>query len=350
MEKLEFLKLLTEGHGVSGFEFRLSKAVADAFRDLSDSVYIDKLGNIIAHKSGIGCGDVKIMMAAHLDEIGFMVKYIEANGFIRFASIGGIDPRTTVGQEVTVHGLKDIPGYIGSKPPHLQDSKEQDTAIKLEDMIIDTGYSKDVLETIVSVGDTITINRETSMLLNNRVTGKAMDDRAGIVALLETLKELKGYNHYADVYMVATVQEEVSMSGAFVSSYSINPDIGIAVDVGFGRTPELDKADSLELGKGPGITLGGNIHPGLRKKMMDIGKNNGIPLQTEVAPGPTGTDARAMQITREGIPALVVSIPLRYMHTSVELLDLEDISLTARLLANFANSIKEGELEGLLCF
>lgn len=350
MDKYEFLELLTNGHGVSGFEYTLSKTVIDAFTPLCDSVKIDKMGNVIAHKKGSGDGAVKIMMAAHLDEIGFMVKYIEDNGFIRFTTIGGIDPRTTVGQEVWVHGEKTILGVVGSKPPHLQDAKEQDEAIKLEDMIIDTGFSREKLQELISIGDTITVKRDTVKLLNTKAAGKAMDDRAGVAALLETLKMLQDLNHYPDVYMVATVQEEVSMTGAFTSTYHIQPDIGIAVDVGFGTTPELEKADSIELGKGPGITIGGNVHPTLMKRMFETGKLHGIPCQKDVAPGPTGTDARAMQITKEGIPALVVSIPLRYMHTSVELLDLEDIHHTARLLAHFANSVKEGELEGLLCF
>lgn len=350
MDKYEFLELLTNGHGVSGFEYTLSKTVIDAFTPLCDSVKIDKMGNVIAHKKGSGDGAVKIMMAAHLDEIGFMVKYIEDNGFIRFTTIGGIDPRTTVGQEVWVHGEKTILGVVGSKPPHLQDAKEQDEAIKLEDMIIDTGFSREKLQELISIGDTITVKRDTVKLLNTKAAGKAMDDRAGVAALLETLKMLQDLNHYPDVYMVATVQEEVSMTGAFTSTYHIQPDIGIAVDVGFGTTPELEKDDSIELGKGPGITIGGNVHPTLMKRMFETGKLHGIPCQKDVAPGPTGTDARAMQITKEGIPALVVSIPLRYMHTSVELLDLEDIHHTARLLAHFANSVKEGELEGLLCF
>ncbi len=350
MDKYEFLELLTNGHGVSGFEYTLSKAVIDAFTPLCDSVKIDKMGNVIAHKKGSGDGAVKIMMAAHLDEIGFMVKYIEDNGFIRFTTIGGIDPRTTIGQEVWVHGVETILGVVGSKPPHLQDSKEQEETIKLEDMIIDTGYSKEKLLELVSIGDTITVKRDTVKLLNTKAAGKAMDDRAGVAALLETLKILQGMNHYPDVYMVATVQEEVSMTGAFTSTYHIQPDIGIAVDVGFGTTPELEKADTIELGKGPGITIGGNVHPTLVKRLFETGKVHGIPCQKDVAPGPTGTDARAMQITKEGIPALVVSIPLRYMHTSVELLDLEDIHHTARLLAQFTNSVKEGELEGLLCF
>lgn len=140
------------------------------------------------------------------------------------------------------------------------------------------------------------------------------------------------------------------MGGALTSTYSINPDIGIAVDVGFGTTPELSSSDSIEMGKGPGITLGGNIHPNLRKKLVEIAKEYNIPYQMEITPGPTGTDARAMQITREGIPSLVLSVPLRYMHTSVEVLDMQDVKNSGKLLAFFIASISSDNLEGLLCY
>ena len=351
MDGKEFLQKLSNGDGISGFEYRIKDIIMDAFREYSDSIEVDKLGSIIALKKGSGNGKVKIMIAAHMDEIGFMVKAIEDNGFLRFTSIGGIDPRTILGQEVMVHGKESILGVIGSKPPHLQTAEEQKKTIKMEDMIIDPGFNKERVSQIVEIGDSITINRKMIDLLNNRVSGKAMDDRAGVVVLYEILKLLHEIKHFADIYLVATVQEEVTMSGASTSAYKINPDIGIAVDVGFGATPDLAKSDTLELGEGPGITLGGNIHPGLRKKLIDVSKEFNIKTQMDVNAGPTGTDARAIQITRAGIPSLVVSIPLRYMHTSVELLDLEDIHTTARLLAFYINSIKnEDELEALLCY
>ncbi|MDY0234503.1 MAG: M42 family metallopeptidase [Gudongella sp.] len=351
MEVKDFLSMLSNGNGISGFEYRIKDTIIDAFREYSDEIEVDRLGNIIALKKGTGNGKIKIMIAAHMDEIGLMVKAIENNGFLRFTSIGGIDPRTILGQEVMVHGKDSILGVVGSKPPHLQTSEEQKKTIQMEDMIIDLGFTKERVSEIVEIGDTITINRKMIDLLNNRVSGKAMDDRAGLASLYELLKMLHEINHFADIYIVATVQEEVTMSGAFTSSYRVNPDIGIAVDVGFGATPELAKSDSLELGEGPGITLGGNIHPGLRKKLIEVSKEFNIKTQMDVDAGPTGTDARAIQITREGIPALVVSIPLRYMHTSVEVLDLDDVFTTAKLLAFYINSIKnEDELEALLCY
>ena len=351
MEGKEFLRKLSNGDGISGFEYRIKDTIIDAFKEYSDEIQVDKLGSVIVLKKGSGKGKIKIMVATHMDEIGFMVKAIEDNGFLRFTSIGGIDPRTILAQEVMVHGKESILGIIGSKPPHLQSEEEQKKTIKMEDMIIDLGFTKEKVSQLVEIGDSITINRKMVDLLNNRVSGKAMDDRAGVLAAYELLKLLNEINHYADVYLVATVQEEVTMSGASTSAYSINPDIGIAVDVGFGATPELSKSDSLELGEGPGITLGGNIHPGLRKRLMEVSKEFNIKTQIEVDAGPTGTDASAIQITRAGIPSLVLSIPLRYMHTSVEVLDLEDISSTAKLLAFYINSIKnEDELEALLCY
>lgn len=351
MSNIEFLKLLSNHHGISGFESTLNEKIISYFKKYSDEVSVDKLGNITALKKGSSSGEkIKIMLAAHMDEIGLMVKDIEENGFLRFTSVGGIDPRTILGQEVLVHGRESLFGVIGAKPPHLQEASEQNKAIKMDDMTIDIGLSYEKVMELVNIGDPITINRSLIELKNDRVAGKALDDRAGLVALLECLKELENLNHEPDVYFVATVQEEVSMAGALTAAYRINPDIGIAVDVGFGSTPELDKSDSIELGKGPGITLGGNIHPGLRKKLVATANEYNIPHQMEINVGPTGTDARAIQITREGIPALVLSIPLRYMHTSVELIDMIDLKHTGKLLAFFIKEISKENLEGLLCY
>lgn len=351
MKTLDFLETLSNGYSVSGCESNLNSTITSAFEKYCDEINVDNMGNIIAVKKGISKKDnIKIMIAAHMDEIGLMVKDIEENGFLRFTNVGGIDPRTIVGQEVIVHGKKDLFGVIGSKPPHLQDSEEQKKAIKMEDMTIDVGLSKERVEEFVSIGDSININRDLISLKNNRVSGKSLDNKTGVAVLLETLRELENIKHEADIYFVATVQEEVSMAGALTSTYNINPDIGIAVDVGFGHTPELNEAKTINLSKGPGITLGGNIHPGLRRQLIDVTKRYNIPNQIEVTPGPTGTDARAMQITRGGIPCLVISIPLRYMHTSVEVIDLDDVNSASKLLAFFISSISNENLEGLLCY
>lgn len=351
MDTKEFLTVLSDGSTVSGYEYRMNDFILSAFEKYLNETIVDDFGNIICLKKGRNnFSNLKIMLAAHIDEIGLMVKYIEKNGFIRFTSIGGIDPRTILGQEVIVHGKKDLFGVICSKPPHLQEADEVNKAIKMDDMIIDLGYSKEELEDLISIGDVITIRRKFKSLQGNRVVGKALDNKAGVAAMYECAKELVNINHEADVYFVSTVQEEVGVRGAFTSTYRINPDIGIAIDVGFGSTPELSKADTLDMGKGPGITIGGNIHPGLREHLVKVAKEYNIPFQYEITPGPTGTDGRAIQITKEGIPTLCLSIPLRYMHTSVETIDMIDLKNTGKLLAFFIASISNENLEGLLCY
>lgn len=351
MNTKELLYNLCVGYSVSGHESDIEETIKEAFSEYADNVVIDKLGNIIILKKGKNnTYNRKILVAGHMDEIGLMVKSIEKNGFIKFTNIGGIDPRTILGQEVTVHGKKKLFGVIVSKPPHLQDSSESDKALKMEELYIDLGYKDEYIKRHISIGDVITINRGFTELIGERVTGKSLDDKAGIVSMYECIKELSRIEHESDIYFVCTVQEEVGLRGATTSAYSINPDIGIAIDVGFGSTPELPSRHTIDMGKGPGITIGGNIHSKLREKIVEVGKEYNIPFQHEVAPGGTGTDANAIQLTREGIPALCLSIPLRYMHTSVEVIDMRDIKYTAKLLTFFIASITNDNLEGLLCY
>jgi len=351
LEAKQLLGLLSEKSGVSGYENSISSFITQVFRDLTDEITKDKLGNVIALKKGENnLSNIKIMLAAHMDEIGLMVTDIDDEGFIKFTTIGGIDPRTLLAQEVIVHGKRDLFGVIGAKPPHLQDESEREKAVKIENLNIDVGFSKEQLNGTVEIGNIITINRSYLELNGSWVSGKALDNRAGVVTMFECAKELKLLKHQADVFFVSTVQEEVGVRGATTSTYKINPDIGIAIDVGFGSTPEIPKEYTLDMGKGPGITIGGNIHPKLREKLVEIAKEYNIPHQFEIDPGPTGTDARAMQITRCGIPTLLISLPLRYMHTSIETINIDDIKASAKLLARLISCISQDNLEGLLCY
>lgn len=351
MEIKEFLRNLSNSNSVSGHEKNISNFIADTFREYSDDIEYDKLGSIIAKKNGIkNKSNLKIMIAAHMDEIGLMVKDFDEVGTIRFTSVGGIDPRTLVAQEVIVHGKEDLFGVIGTKPPHLLDSYDSDKAFEMDDLYIDIGYKEKKVKELVSIGDIITINREFVELESDTVTGKSLDDKAGVATMLQCAKELNKLNHEANVYFVSTVQEEVGTRGAITSTYKINPDIGIAIDVGFGKTPELDKADSIEMKKGPAITLGGNIHPTLREKIVEVAQEYNIPYQFEVEVGPTGTDGRSIQISRAGVPCLVISLPLRYMHTSVETINMNDIKNTGNLIARFISEITSDNLEGYLCY
>lgn len=350
MSYMDFLEKLSEASGVSGYEGEVSNIIKESFNGLVDDISSDNLGNLICLKKGKNPKGRKIMLAAHMDEIGLMVKDIDKNGFIRFTNIGGIDQRTLLCQEVIIHGREKVYGIIGVKPPHLTTADERSKAMEIEDLMIDTGYDREELIKLVDIGDIITMKRRVSRLQNNHIAGKALDDRAGVAALYSCLHELKKINHEIDVYLVATVQEEVGTRGAITSTFDIQPDIGIAIDVGFGKTPELNQYDTIEMGKGPAFTVGPNIHPGVFKHLKTIAKDNYIPYQIEVAAGPSGTDAWPMQVSRSGVATGVLSIPLRYMHTSVETINMTDIEKSGKVLAYFIASLNDENMEELLCY
>jgi len=351
MEGKRFVAELSNAVGVSGYEQKISKQVAQEFDKYTDEIEYDALGNLISCKRGTGnFSELKIMLAAHMDEIGLMVTKIEEGGFLRFTPVGGVDQRTLVGQEVMVHGKASLQGVIGAKPPHIQSAKEVTKAYKMEDMYIDLGLTEKEVNSQIRVGDIVSIKREFCDLKNDRVTGKALDDRAGVLMILETLKNLTKLKHQIDVYGVATVQEEVGVRGAITSTYGIVPDIGIAIDVCHATMPGVSKEDAAELGKGPAIGFGPHVHPKIFKKLTEIAKELDIPYQIEPSNRPGGTDAYAIQVTRAGIPTALLSIPLRYMHTSVETASLDDIKRGARLLAHFIVEINAEFVEGLRCF
>lgn len=348
LETKDFLRGLSEATGISGYEGGIASLVEAAFRPYIDEVRRDKLGNCILFKRGNGREPrPKVMFAAHMDEIGLMVTKIEERGFIRFTRVGGIDPRTILAQEVMVHGKRPLPGVIGAKPPHLTSAEEARKAPGMEDLFVDVGLPKEEVEGLVRLGDLITVRRQFIELLGGAVAGKAFDDRAGVAILLEAMRELHRIKHEADIYAVATVQEEVTLGGAITSTYGILPDVGIAVDVTFGDMPGLPDQDTFVMDKGPAIAIGPNIHPKVHEALTKTARDLAIPFQVDVAPGATGTDAWAIQVARTGVPTGLVSLPLRYMHTSVEMTCLSDIKKSGRLLAEFAAGVDGTFLEGL---
>jgi len=352
VEIRRFLSDICEVYGVSGFEHQVAALIKAALCPFADQVRQDKLGNVAFYKRGEreeGAGP-RILLAAHMDEIGLMITKIEEGGFLRFAPVGGIDPRAIVGQEVLIFGRKALPGVIGAKPPHLTDADEREKGHEMEDLFIDLVLSEQEVRRQVSAGDLAVIRRESLALAGNTFVAKALDDRAGVAVLLHCLQELSKLRHRSDVFAVVTVQEEVGVRGATVSAYGILPDIGIAVDVTHGEMPGVPEHETAQLGKGPVICLGPNIHPKLGAELQRLAKECLIPHQLEVSPGPTATDARAIQVTRDGIPAALISIPLRYMHTSVELVDLEDVRQAGRLLAHFIVAVDMAFVEGLTCY
>lgn len=335
MQIAPLLKKLSEARGISGYEAEVRGIVAEEFGRYADEVQTDKLGSVIALKKGEGEEPRhRIMLAGHIDEIGLIVTKLE-QGFLHFTSVGGFDERTLLGQEVTVHGRKDLPGIIGSRPPHVLPQEEREKTIPMDKLFIDVGMGEEELERLVRVGDLVTLRRKFTPLQGDLVTGKAFDDRAAVASILVCLEGLASVRHVWDVYAVATVQEEVGLRGAITSAYGLAPDVGIAIDVTFGNQPNVSEAESVSIGKGPAIGFGPNIHPKLHQTLVEVARELEIPYQVEPIPGQSGTDAWAIQVTREGIPTALLSIPLRYMHTSVETLSLKDVERTGRLMAGF---------------
>jgi tetrahedral aminopeptidase len=344
----ETLKELSAGTGISGNEDLIFTRIADEFRKYCDEVTVDKFYNVVALKKGSGKNKKRVLCMAHMDEIGFLVKKIEEKGFLHISPIGGIDPKILSASEVIIHGKQAILGIIGAKPPHLMKPEEANKATKMEDLLVDTGYSTDQLKELVGVGDPVSFRAWPVELLNERMATKSMDNRAGVAVLLKTAEILSHIKHENDVIFVASVQEEVGLRGAIMAAYQVNPDVGIVVDVGFSDFPEGPKTEVYPLGKGPAVAVGPNLHRKSTKKMMELAKEHNIPIQIDTEPGNTGTEAWAVQVTQEGIPTMLLSIPLRYMHTSIETLCVEDVKNTASLMAKWC-SLSIHEMEECLC-
>ncbi len=340
MKTIEILKSFTEASGVSGDEQEIAELVRKFFSQNADKAYIDKLNNVIGFKKGDESSG-KIMFASHIDQIGLMVNKIDENGFINFVPIGGHDPRVLLGQDVIILGKKQIKGVIGTTPPHLQKKKDKNKVTPIEDLYIDTGLKKEVVEEKISVGDAIIFDTAAVELQNENIASQAMDNRAGVVVLVEVLKELRNLKHNWDVYMVGTSQEEVGVRGVSTSAYKIKPDVGVVIDVTFGYSPGAKKHKVTKLNKGGSIDSGPNFHPYLTKKLIELADEWEIPFQKSFAARPGGTDAYSLQISGEGIPVVQMGIPLRYMHTTVETLNIQDIKRIAKILALFVSRVDD---------
>ncbi|MCW3489974.1 M42 family metallopeptidase [Dethiobacter alkaliphilus] len=320
----DLLKKLSETYGPAGREEQIARVIRDEIKDHVDEVYTDNMGNLYAVKKGYG---TKVMIAAHMDEIGVIVTYIEEKGFLRFSNVGGLNPHVLLGQRLIF--ANGTVGTIGMEK--LDDIKK----LSLDKLYIDIG-AKDREEAAkkVKIGDVATYHRNVEFA-DNRVIGKAMDNRAGCAVLIKAIQELGQTSN--EIHAVFTAQEEVGLRGSRTSTYRINPDIGLAVDVTLtGDTPEAPKMD-VSLGKGPTVKVKDAsviCHPRLKDLLSGLAENNQIPYQYEVLLA-GGTDAGAMHLTKEGIPSGVISVPCRYVHTPGEMVDLEDMQNAVKLLKLF---------------
>ena len=341
----ELISRLSDMRGISGYEYRINEKIKEMFMPYCDEVRIDALGSVIAFKKG-KTSKTSIMLEAHCDEIGLMVSDIDERGFLFFVNVGGVDQRILPSSEVVIHGKRDIKGVIGAKPPHVLSAEEAKKSVKIKDMTIDTGLSADEVRSIVSIGDSVTLSQSVGKMLNSVYSGKTLDDRAGVAAILEVFKRVGEID--ADLYASVSVQEEVGLRGAKVTSFDIFPDMAIAIDVCHAITPDNSK-NAFDAGSGTVITIGPNIHPRIADKLFEISKKYDIKTNTDVDSGDTGTDAWAIQVARSGIPTGLLSIPLKYMHTSVETMDMKDFEATVTLLERFVKESDEFG-EGWLCF
>ena len=334
----ELLERLSNAHGVSGYEGSVRQIIEDEIKPYVDEIKTDKMGNLIATKKG---SKPALMLAAHMDEIGLMVKFVDENGFCRFTKTGGWFDQTLLNQRMILHTENGpVYGVLGSKPPHAMKEDESKKVVKAEDMFIDVGAtSKEDAEKLgVKVGTPVTSDVEVKPLGNDMITGKAFDNRAGCVMLIEAVKQMKDVK--ATIHAVFTVQEEVGLKGAKTAAFGLNPDVAIATDVTItGDHPGIEKKDSgNEIGKGPSVTVSdadgrGIIVPeSVLKWLKDAAESDNIPYQPEVGSGGT-TDATAIHLARDGIPTGVVSIPTRYIHTPVSVMSIGDLEKSVRLIA-----------------
>ncbi len=340
MDYIKILQELSISNGVSGGEGKTRDILLEYLKKYSNNIKIDNLGNILCVIKEAKNSEKMIMLDAHIDEVGMIVRYIDDNGFIKVSNCGGVDNRILGSQRVIVHGIEDIIGTVSSKPPHLMKKNETNQVVDISDIIIDVGYSKENLEKIVSVGDYITFESDPKIILNNRFIGKALDDRAGAVCILKVLEDLDIDNISCGLSILFSVQEEVGTRGAEVGCYTINPDIAIAVDVSFAHTVDADITKCGYLGEGSMIGISPILSKEISDKFIEISKRKDIKYQLEIMGGKTGTNADKFSVSRNGVKTGLISIPLRYMHTPIEMISIEDLNSVSSILQIFIQEVE----------
>jgi endoglucanase len=348
-ESFDFLRRMVAAPSPSGYEQPAQRVFREYVAPFAQ-VSTDIMGNVHAFVKGLRQKSPRVMLIGHSDEIGFQVKYIDDNGFLYFSAIGGVDPHLTPGQRVHIHCRNGVMfGVVGKKPIHLMEAKDRDTVVKLDSQYIDIGAeNKKTAEQLVLVGDPVTFAGGLEKLHGDRVTSRGFDDKAGSFVVAEVLRYVTESTKKlpVDLFGVSSVQEEVGLRGGVTSSYTVNPDIGICVEVDFCTDqPDVERKHNGEvgLGKGPILPRGPNINPPLFELLADTAKREKIPVQFTGIPKASGTDANVMQISRGGMATALVKIPLRYMHTPVEVLSLSDLDNAIKLIAATLYRIKDKE-------
>lgn len=343
MELKDLITELSGAAGPSGSEYGVAELVKKQLLPYMDEVYIDTLGNVIGRKSCGKSGAKRLLIDAHIDEIGFIVTGIE-EGFLKISSVGGPDIRMLPASQVKVLTEPPIFGIVACMTVHALSSEDMNKAVKLDDLYIDIGMGCENAVKAVPLGTPVIFDGGCKMLGSESLCGKALDDRACMALVIHTLSLLKDEKLDVDLYVMGSVQEEVGHRGAIAGTFGICPDYAVAVDVTYAKTHDYKKGDALDLGGGPAIGVGPNMTRALSDKFKKLAAEKGMKYQIEVMSGNTGTNAWVMQTSREGVATAVISLPLKYMHTPVETLKLSDAFDISELLATFALSLKGGEL------
>ncbi len=348
-DRFAFLKDLVEAPSPSGYEAPARAIWRRALEGVAAELRTDLHGNTIAAVNP--AGTPRIMLAGHVDEIGFIVTYIDEHGFVYFGPVGGHDPVIAPGQRVVIHTSSGpVRGAIGRRPIHLMHGDERDKKVELHDLWVDTGAAaRERIAERVRVGDPLTFAVGLERVEDDRVVSRALDNKMGAFIVAETLKQVAARTPTASLFGVATVEEEVGLRGAYTSTFSVDPQVGIAIDVTHaldhpGATGDKKRLGDIKLGGGTVISRGPSINPVVFERLVAAAEAAGIPYQVEPNPSHSGTDADAIQRSRGGVATGVVSVALRYMHTPVEMLDLGDIEHTINLLTEFVLRV-EGDAD-----
>jgi putative aminopeptidase FrvX len=343
-----FLKSLISASGLSGHEAPVRRIIEDAWRPLTDELRFSRMGNLYglrrAERQGDNYQPPAMLFAAHMDAIGMLVTGL-VDEFLRLTSIGGLDARILPGQLVTVHGRQDLAGVVVLPPARLLPEGVTNSAPNLDYLLVDVGLTADELASLVGVGDLVSFAQEPLEMGGDFLAGHSLDNRASVAALTECLQRLQSRRLEWDLWAVASVQEEETLGGAGTAAYELRPSLAVAIDVTFARGPGSPQHATFPLGKGVTLGWGPNVHPALYKAFKVTAERLEIPYHLEPLPRSSGTDAMSMQTTAEGIPTMVIGIPLRYMHTPVEIVSMQDIQRAGRLLAEFAASLPPDYLD-----
>lgn len=323
---------LSEAYGASGDEYPAAELALDMLKKYCPDAEIIN-GNVVGRFGVHSDNKLNLVLDAHIDQIGFIVTYITDEGFIKIANLGGIDRRLLPAQQVIIHGRQDIKGVICSVPPHL--TKGDSKVSGFDEIAVDTGMKKSEIEKIVSLGDSITFDVKCRSLLNDRITGGAFDDRCGVAAILYTLELLNNCETEYNVTVIFSTQEELGERGAKIGAFEINPDIAVAVDVSFAYAQGESEQKCGYLGKGAMIGISPSLSHEISEALINTAKSADIPYQLEIMNGLTSTNADQYSVNRNGAKVCTLSIPLRNMHTPVEVISLADVSYTAELLASY---------------